>query len=327
MPVKFKTTKVAGRAQADPLLYEILRDIDLTIRSVYDTLTTWVLDLFAARVSGTPGKIAKWVTDSSLGDSQITEDGNALGFHEDSPVAGIHITQDGSAITPIYIDTYGTSSNIVTRTAAGTKASPTALTSGSLMSGIAARGYGTTGFTSASRANLLMWAAENWTDTVQGTYITISTTPIGSATPAEAVRVLPTREVRFAANTQGMLTKALTEGAATSFADISVASNSYVAGECIYRVDATDATDYQCRTGRVRFVAVNKGGTITASINEVGSQEVAVSSGTLLVVNSITTGTNKVTLQCNATSSLTQTTLNANYRVDLVSSTETVTPL
>jgi hypothetical protein len=51
------------------------------------------------------------------------------------------------------------------------------------------RGYGTTGWSSGSRAYLKMFANENWTDTVQSTYITFGTVPAGSKNIAERMRI------------------------------------------------------------------------------------------------------------------------------------------
>ena len=51
------------------------------------------------------------------------------------------------------------------------------------------RGYGSTGFSSGSRAYLKMFAYENWTDTVQSTYITFGTVPAGSKNIAERMRI------------------------------------------------------------------------------------------------------------------------------------------
>lgn len=124
----------------------------------------------------------------------------------------------------------------------------------------------------------------------------------------------------------GAKTKTLTESSATGFVDIAVTAGQRISGEVIYEVYAADATDFQTITGRLRYAAVNKGGTTTVTVSEVGTQTTAVSAGTLTATNTAAGTTNKITLSCNAVSSLTQTTLEIRYRLDSVS-TNAITPL
>lgn len=126
--------------------------------------------------------------------------------------------------------------------------------------------------------------------------------------------------------TLGSKTKTLTESSATGFVDIAVTAGQRISGEVIYEVYAADATDFQTITGRLRYAAVNKAGTTTVTVSEVGTQTTAVSTGTLTATNTAADTTNKITLSCNAVSSLTQTTLEIRYRIDSVS-TNTITPL
>jgi len=218
---RLKTLKIAQRAQSDPLLYEILRDLG---RGIVD-LGRWVLALFAERVRGTPGYLAKFDTAESITDSMVYESGGDL-----------------------YIGT--------------------------------------------------------------------------------AVRVRSDQDVEFAGGFKGFRAKDLTESVATGFVDLSVALNEVLAGECLYAVEASGGGGLQCRTGRLRFVALNRLGTVTASINEVGTQEIVTGSpSTLTVVNTILAGAGKVTLECNATSSLAQTTLVIRYRVDVLSTATLITSL
>lgn len=196
MPVTFKTTKIAQRAQSDPLLYEILRDLGKAI---------------ADRIKGTPGTIPVWDTTSTITDSPLSVDG---------------------------------------------------------------------------------------------------------------------KDLVLAGSVKGSLSKILLEGVATPFVSVSLLAGQYVAGECLWAVEAGDATNLQCRTGRLRFVAVNKSPTITASVNEIGSTEVVLSSAaTLTVSNTITTTANTVRLNCTAVSGLTQTTLLIRYRLDVLHGAAVITPL
>jgi hypothetical protein len=120
--------------------------------------------------------------------------------------------------------------------------------------------------------------------------------------------------------------KTLTESSATAIADIAVASGSVVAGTLEYTVESNDGTDFQSRKGTVPFSAVNKAGTLTTTLGTV-VEIVALSAGTLTCTPTITTGANKITLNLNAVSSLSQTTLRATWHVTLDGGSGAVSPL
>ena len=87
----------------------------------------------------------------------------------------IYIVGANAANTRITQDAYGTGSyGIYTaRSARGTAASPTASQSGDILSQFTGRGYGATGFGTASTGRFDVTAAENFTDTAQGTYASV----------------------------------------------------------------------------------------------------------------------------------------------------------
>lgn len=133
----------------------------------------------------------------------------------------------------------------------------------------------------------------------------------------------------------GRAIKSLTAGAATAVVRIPVASGAGTGGELRYTVFASDGTDHQARSGTVHFMGVNKAGTETAAVygidsvlgvvgtanpNETqdGSGVGAISSGTLTYTWGVSTAAaNAFDLTLNAASSLTETTLDIYYRVDL----------
>jgi hypothetical protein len=131
--------------------------------------------------------------------------------------------------------------------------------------------------------------------------------------------------------TGGMSTKALTAGVATSIVRIPVAASSGTGGRLIYTVFAADAVDQQSRSGWLQFSISNKAGTEICKMTSVagaddtsitqtedGSGIGAISTGTLTyAVTCAVTPTNAVDFQINAVSSLTETTLNAYYKVDM----------
>jgi len=81
-------------------------------------------------------------------------------------------------------DSFGTSatSGAYFRRARGTSASPSAVQANDALGTIIARGYGTTGFNpaSGSASAVSIVAAENYSDTNQGTYVLVRTIPTGS---------------------------------------------------------------------------------------------------------------------------------------------------
>jgi hypothetical protein len=92
----------------------------------------------------------------------------------------------------VTVDTFGGSPLFSFRRAQGTVASPTAVQSGNILGLFGAVGYGATGYSSGRRAGVGFYAAENWTDLAQGTYVSIDTTANGAASSVERVRVTAT---------------------------------------------------------------------------------------------------------------------------------------
>lgn len=117
--------------------------------------------------------------------------------------------------------------------------------------------------------------------------------------------------------------KTLTESSATGVVDISLASNTVCGGTFRYTIQSSDATpDHQALRGEVQFTAVNKAGALTITDNTVAgvpanAAACACSAGTLTATFTTTAGASKFTLNLNAVSSLTQTTLNVRPNVVL----------
>jgi hypothetical protein len=119
---------------------------------------------------------------------------------------------------------------------------------------------------------------------------------------------------------------ALTNNTTTTFAQISVASNTMIACTINYTSRASDGTDFQVETGCFAVTAVNKAGTITATAapTKYGNQQ-DVSAGTLTVTPATTTGTSLVNIRINNNSSLTTTTNDVAYTI-ITNSITSVTP-
>lgn len=145
---------------------------------------------------------------------------------------------------------------------------------------------------------------------------TTDATVIG-ATGADGSNALlqVTGSTKFTGQYINAATKTLTESSDTAIVDIAVAAGTVATGEFIFGIEANDATDYQTLRGRARYAVVNKAGTLTVDLTVIEESK-AVSAGTLTATCTATSGTNKITLNLNAVSSLTQTTLRALWRIE-----------
>jgi trimeric autotransporter adhesin len=127
--------------------------------------------------------------------------GGSIGVNTATPMAGFHAV---SGVSPTaYFDVYSNALSalpVVYRTARGTPSVPSAVQANDILGGLAVRGYGSTGF-SAGRGQVMYKAAENWTDTAQGTYLQFTTTPTGATGWLERIRVTPDGNVGIGTST------------------------------------------------------------------------------------------------------------------------------
>jgi hypothetical protein len=103
----------------------------------------------------------------------------------------IYVVGADSANTRITQDAFGTGNYVAFtgRQARGTAASPTATQANDPISLFTGRGYGTTAWSSNSVGYLGIYAAENFTDTAQGSYIDLETTNLGTSSVTRKFRV------------------------------------------------------------------------------------------------------------------------------------------
>ena len=87
--------------------------------------------------------------------------------------ANMWMTSYTNAIGPYYM----------ARRARGTFAAPTAVQNGDALAGFYGQGYGTSAFGLAFTGGMTVQAAQNWTNTAQGTALTFTTTSINAAAP------------------------------------------------------------------------------------------------------------------------------------------------
>jgi hypothetical protein len=131
-------------------------------------------------------------------DSQLEVSSNTTGAAGGVPTGTLlHVMNANSSYARVLIDTFGSNAGgiLSMRGAEGTAASPTASQSGDILGQVGAFGYGATGYSSAQRSVIQFIADQAWTDSAQGTDIKFTTTPDGSTTTAEAMRITATGNV------------------------------------------------------------------------------------------------------------------------------------
>ena len=119
--------------------------------------------------------------------SYVLINGNAASAAASPHSQGLEINAADGLLGAIYINSYGTAASGIgsvrsienLRAARGTGASPSALLAGDEMARWAGRGYGTTTWTS-SVAAMSVIAAQNFTDTAQGTFLAFRTTALNT---------------------------------------------------------------------------------------------------------------------------------------------------
>ncbi len=159
--------------------------------------------------AGTANYIGVFTDATDLGNSVMYQSPtNAyLGVNTTSPLAPFHVVA-GSA-PAAFFDVYSptlTALPVVYRAARGTPTAPSAVQTGDILGGLAVRGFGASVFSAGGRGQVAFLAAENWTDTAQGTALVFKTNPTGTAgAPVERLRVTPAGNVGIGTTTPGQL--------------------------------------------------------------------------------------------------------------------------
>ncbi len=132
--------------------------------------------------------IANWLLCAD--NSSACYNTGSVGIGTTTPDSKIHIVDAGNA--GFRLDEYGAPNGAILRLrhALGTVGSPGALTAGSAIFSVRGMGYYGSGF-GTTVGGISLYAAENFTSLAQGSFIAIDTTPIGSVTPTERLRVSP----------------------------------------------------------------------------------------------------------------------------------------
>jgi hypothetical protein len=179
--------------------------------------------------AGTAGYIGVFTDAANLGNSVMFQSGSNIGVGTTTPAAAFNVV--GTTAPGVFFDVY---SNVlaalpaVYRAARGTPGAPSALQTNDILGGLAVRGYMATGF-SAGVGQMMFRAAEPWTDTANGTYLQLTTTPTGTTQWVERVRITPSGSVGI--------------GTSTPDATLHVVGSGHVTGNLV--VDGNIAAKYQ----------------------------------------------------------------------------------
>jgi len=107
-----------------------------------------------------------------------------------TPLRPFHLSFSAN-VTPIMVDDYNDSNNngMIFRSAKGTLELPVTVTTDFLLGASLYRGYSTSAWSARNTALFGAYAAENWTDSAQGSYMVFAVTPKLSTTRAEVMRI------------------------------------------------------------------------------------------------------------------------------------------
>jgi hypothetical protein len=115
-----------------------------------------------------------------------------VGIGTFGPQAALHVARNGP--TTVRVTSYGDEPVYMTEASRGNQQTPTAVQTGDLLGAFFMGGYGATRFGDGGAA-LGSVAAENWTDTAQGSTLGLLTTPLGASEPNINVVVLASGDV------------------------------------------------------------------------------------------------------------------------------------
>ncbi len=258
-----------------------------------------------------------------MGNSLLFQSGGNIGIGTTSPAFPMHFVSQGPSNAVVAVDGYGATTGVafVGRHARGTLAVPTALLANDNIFTIQGRGYYSSadgsnqGFTPSSRVFIKMFAAENWTDTAQGAYISFATTPIGTSpgtsSATEKVRITDKGYVGIGTTTPAYPLTVAGAISSTSggfiFPDGTTLATANVIG--VHSVSGSSSITVG-GTSTVPTIAVATGGIVDANVHDVSVAKVAGAAGTLAsniftlpqTINTGATGNSALALEADGSS-------------------------
>ncbi len=167
------------------------------------------------------------------------ENNGFIGMGTSAASSPLHITTDSFAGDIVRMDNLGDTSRLRLFSSLGSEAAPSAITNGFAFGNFSMSGYGTTGFQANGQVSIKGVAAETFTDTAAGAHLTISTTPIGTNTNAERVRItsagkvgIGTTSPRTTLDVNGSIASAPADAEAANTIDFANSNFGYTAQSC-----------------------------------------------------------------------------------------------
>lgn len=180
-----------GLATIAQLRYAVAGTNPATLSTALDITTAGVVraSKIGALVDGTTGLVLGKADGTAVVVTLDTTN-NRIGINK-TPAATLDVATTDSANLAAF-SAYSDNANgatLAAQKARGTIASPAAVQAGDTLFFWGARGYTSAGAFSASKAAITVVAAEAFTNSAQGTYMTLETTTTGGTTRAERVRI------------------------------------------------------------------------------------------------------------------------------------------
>jgi len=187
------------------------------------------------------------------------------------------------------------------RKARGTVGGPTAVQNGDTLVGFLGSGYGATGF-STTRGGMFVRAAQNWTDTAQGTSLAFNTTDTGTTSPSTKVTISSDGKIGIGTTTPSDLIQMVRDGqtnlVGVSYEDSDASSiffaRAHGSAAAPGAVQAGDPLGYFAATG---YGTTNFGNGIGAIAFLAGENWTDTANGTVIGFATTPTGTTNFVVQ------------------------------
>ncbi len=233
----------------------------------------------------------------------------ALGINgQPQTASSITTVNTSGAAKPIWSFGYGVGSTNTVRGdfARGTLGTPAAAQAGDALNVFSGRGYGTSQFAATSTGNMGVYAGETFTNTSNATYLAFKTTPTGSVSNAEVLRMNSTGNILVATTTDNGISKLQVNGSSSSTSFIQgYTTTATAAGTTTLTVSSTYSQFFTGTTtqtlvlpaantlllGQQYLVINNSTGIVTVNANGGGLvQSMAASSYAIFTVTNISSG-------------------------------------